>query len=161
MKRATLSTFLLLLMLNVAPLAHGATHAGAKIYLAPQGGFETYLAAAFTKKHVPATIVGDPEQADYVLESAPVEHKTESTGGKVARCLFLNCVGIEGVESTSVRLIDQKNGHVLSRMKLDAVHSSLAPAKDPDGNPAFLSLVTVDSASGKTVIRRYSYKPRG
>lgn len=108
MKRATLSTFLLLLMLNIAPLAHGATHAGAKIYLSPQGGFETYLAAAFTKKHVPVTIVGDPEQADYVLESAPVEHKTESTGGKVARCIFLNCVGIEGVESTSVRLIDQK-----------------------------------------------------
>lgn len=108
MKRVTLNTLLLLLMLNNVPLAHGITHAGAKIYLAPQGGFETYLAAAFTKKHVPVTIVGGADQADYVLEAAPVEHKTESTGSKVARCLFLYCAGMEGVESTSVRLIDQK-----------------------------------------------------
>ena len=108
MKRVTLGTLSLLLMINYSPHANGATHAGAKIYLAPQGGFETYLAAAFTKKHVPVTIVGDADQADYVLEAAPVEHKTESTGSKVARCLFLYCAGIEGVESTSVRLIDQK-----------------------------------------------------
>jgi hypothetical protein len=60
---------------------------------------------------------------------------------------------------SELRLIDQKNGHVLDRMKLDRVHSSLAPAKDSSGGAAFLSLVTVDSASGKTVIRRYSYKP--
>jgi hypothetical protein len=98
--------FLLLLLNSIS--AFGVTHAGAKIYLEPQGGFETYLAAALTKKHVPVTIVGDPEQADYVLEAAPVEHKTESTGSKVARCLFLYCAGIEGVESTSVRLIEQK-----------------------------------------------------
>jgi hypothetical protein len=108
MKRLTMSGLLLLLLLNFAPIADAITHAGAKIYLAPQGGFETYLAAAFTKKHVPVTIVGDPDQADYLLEAAPVEHKTESTGSKVARCLFLYCAGIEGVESTSVRLIDQK-----------------------------------------------------
>jgi len=61
---------------------------------------------------------------------------------------------------SELRLIDQKTGHVLSRMKLDRVHSVMAPAKDASGNPAFLSLVTVDSASGKTVIRRYSYRPR-
>jgi len=102
------SGLLLLLLLNVAPIADAITHAEAKIYLAPQDGFETYLAAAFAKKHVPVTIVGDPDQADYLLEAAPVEHKTESTGSKVARCLFLYCAGIEGVESTSVRLIDQK-----------------------------------------------------
>ena len=108
MKKITLRTLVLLLLLTNVPLMRGITHAGVKIYLAPQGGFETYIAAAFTKKHVPVTIVGDPDQADYVLESAPVEHKTESTGSKVARCLFLYCAGIEGVESASVRLIEQK-----------------------------------------------------
>jgi hypothetical protein len=61
---------------------------------------------------------------------------------------------------SELRLIDQKNGHVLNRMKLDKVHSSLAPARDRNGNPAFLSLVTVDSATGKTLIRRYSYNPK-
>src|ERR1700682_3837215 len=36
MKRVTLSILLSLLMLNIAALAHGTTHAGARIYLAPQ-----------------------------------------------------------------------------------------------------------------------------
>jgi hypothetical protein len=58
---------------------------------------------------------------------------------------------------SELRLIDQKTGHVLARTRLDRVHSSLAPAKDKSGNAAFLSLVTVDSATGKTVIRRYAY----
>jgi hypothetical protein len=43
MKRLTLSGLLLLLLLNFVPIADAITHAGAKIYLAPQGGFETYL----------------------------------------------------------------------------------------------------------------------
>ena len=61
---------------------------------------------------------------------------------------------------SELRVIDQKSGHVLDRMKLDGVHSSMAPTHDTTGGAAFLSLVTTDSASGKTVIRRYSYKPR-
>ncbi|BDC50507.1 hypothetical protein F183_A28230 [Bryobacterales bacterium F-183] len=58
---------------------------------------------------------------------------------------------------SELRVIDQKTGHVLSRMKLDKIHSSMAPALDAKGRPAFLSLVTVDSATGETVIRRYGY----
>ncbi len=107
-KRIHVSALLLVLtFIGISP-AFAKPHPGSKIYLSPQNGFETYIAAAFTKKHVPATIVGDVDQADYVLEAAPVEHKTESTGSKVARCLFIYCAGMEGVESTSVRLIDQK-----------------------------------------------------
>jgi hypothetical protein len=86
----------------------GGTHTGSKIYVAPQDGFETYIAAAFTKKHVAVTLVSDAEHADYVLEAAPIAHKPESTGSKVARCLFAYCAGIEGTESASVRLVDQK-----------------------------------------------------
>jgi len=58
---------------------------------------------------------------------------------------------------SELRLIDQTNGHVLSRMKLDKVHSSMAPARSSKGAAAFISLVTVDSANGQTVIRRYAY----
>lgn len=61
---------------------------------------------------------------------------------------------------SELRLIDQKTGHVLARTKLDRVHSSLAPARDKNGNAAFLSLVTLDSSTGKTVIRRYAYNNR-
>jgi hypothetical protein len=59
---------------------------------------------------------------------------------------------------SELRVIDQQTGHVRSRMKLDLVHSVIAPAKDRQGRPAFLSLVTTDSATGKTVVRRYSYR---
>jgi hypothetical protein len=57
---------------------------------------------------------------------------------------------------SELRLIDQTSGHVLARMKLDKIHSSMAPARGAMG-PAFISLVTVDSATGQTVIRRYAY----
>lgn len=107
-KHLAISSLILVLLFSTAFLAYGVTHTGAKVFLAPQGGFETYIAAAFTKKHVQVRIVGTPEDADYVLEAAPVEHKPESTGSKVARCLFAYCAGIEGTESASVRLIDQK-----------------------------------------------------
>src|SRR5882762_7321773 len=73
-----------------------------KIYIAPQNGFETYLAGAFTKKSVPAQIVMEQEAADYILSPAPVQQKPESAGGKIARCLFAYCAGIEGSQTASV-----------------------------------------------------------
>jgi hypothetical protein len=57
---------------------------------------------------------------------------------------------------SELRLIDQTDGHVQSRMKLDRVHSSMAPALVGQ-RAAFISLVTMDSATGQTVIRRYTY----
>jgi len=59
---------------------------------------------------------------------------------------------------SELRVIDQGTGHVRSRVRLDHVHSVLAPAQTRDGRPAFLSLVTVDSTSGHTVINRYAYR---
>ena len=67
-----------------------------RIYIAPSDGFESYLAAAFTKKHVPAQIVQDKDNVKYILSSPPVQEKPESAGGKIARCLFAYCAGIEG-----------------------------------------------------------------
>jgi len=76
------------------------------VYLEPQQGFETYLAAAFAKKGVPIDVVTDETKATYVLKSAPVETKQESTGGKIARCLFAYCAGIEDRANVSVQLIE-------------------------------------------------------
>ncbi len=90
-----------------APFGH-AQISNPKIYIAPQNGFETYLAGAFTKKGVPAQIVVAPEAADYILSPAPVQQKPESAGGKIARCLFAYCAGIEGSQTASVSLIDAK-----------------------------------------------------
>jgi hypothetical protein len=76
------------------------------VYLEPQNGFETYLAAAMAKKGVPVDIVTDATKATYILKSAPVEIKQESTGGKIARCLFAYCAGIEDKGNVSVQLVE-------------------------------------------------------
>jgi luciferase-like monooxygenase len=75
------------------------------VYLEPQQGFETYIAAAIAKKGVPVDVVTDKNKAIYILRSAPVEVKSESTGGKIARCLFAYCAGIEDKGNVSVQLI--------------------------------------------------------
>ena len=85
----------------------------ATVYVAPQDGFETYLSAAITKKDVPLDVVTDQTKATYVLKSAPVEIKSESTGGKVARCLFASCAGIEDKGTVSVQLIETSSSKVL------------------------------------------------
>jgi len=83
------------------------------VYLEPQQGFETYLAAAFAKKNVPVDVVTDQTKATYVLKSAPVEIKQESTGGKITRCLFAYCAGIEDKGSVSVQLIEASSTKML------------------------------------------------
>jgi hypothetical protein len=79
-----------------------------KVFIEPDQGFETYIAAAFSKKKTPVAVVSDVEEAEYVLKATPVDSKPESTGSKVARCLFAYCIGINGTQSVSVQLIDTK-----------------------------------------------------
>jgi hypothetical protein len=62
---------------------------------------------------VPAVIVQNKDAADYILSPAPVEQKPESAGGKIARCLFAYCAGIEGSQTASVTLIDAKTSAVV------------------------------------------------
>jgi hypothetical protein len=94
-----------LLVLFVATLSFTQT-SRPTVYLEPQQGFETYLAAAISKKGVPVDVVADKNKAVYILRSAPVEVKSESTGGKIARCLFAYCAGIEDKGNVSVQLIE-------------------------------------------------------
>ncbi len=100
MKKLGLLLVLFTASLSFAQLARPA------VYVEPQQGFETYLAAAISKKNVPVDVVTDQTKATYVLKSAPIEVKTESTGGKIARCLFASCAGIEDKGNVSVQLID-------------------------------------------------------
>lgn len=100
MKKLSLFAVLLFSSLSFAQLARPT------VYIEPQQGFETYLAAAMTKKSVPADIVTDPTKATYVLKTAPVEIQKESTGGKVVRCLFAYCAGIEDKGTVSVQLVE-------------------------------------------------------
>jgi len=107
MKKAVLLFVLFVASMSFAQLARPT------VYIEPQQGFETYLAAAINKKNVPIDVVTDQAKATYVLKSAPVEVKSESTGGKIARCLFAYCAGIEDKGNVSVQLIEVSSTKML------------------------------------------------
>lgn len=57
---------------------------GATVYIEPMGGYETYLAAAFTKKHVPLIVVADKDKAAYIITSTvPLEDLSGGQPGLV------------------------------------------------------------------------------
>jgi hypothetical protein len=108
MKKVVLLTALLMCSIELL-----AQLARPSVYIDAQNGFETYLAAAISKKNVPVDVVTDRAKATYVLKAAPIEIKTESTGGKIARCLFASCAGIEDKGNVSVQLIDVASSKML------------------------------------------------
>ena len=98
------------ILFSIGRLASSQT-ASPRIYVEPQEGFESYLSAAIVKKHVPAVVTQDKENASFVLTSA-VLAKEESTGSKVARCLFAYCAGIQGTQTATVQLVNVKTKEV-------------------------------------------------
>src|SRR5216684_8945836 len=104
---------LLLLVLVASSLPSLAQMARPTVYIEPQNGFETFLAAAIAKKQAPVDVVTDPTKATYTLKAAPVEIKQESSGGKIARCLFAYCAGIEDKGNVSVQLIETSSSKML------------------------------------------------
>lgn len=79
---------------------------GAKIYIEAPDGFDTYLAAALEKKHVPVTVVTTKESADYELSG--VSDQQKPGWAKVA------LMGqIHSDDQASVKLVNLKNGEVV------------------------------------------------
>jgi hypothetical protein len=77
-----------------------------RLFITPtEDGFETYLSAAMIKKEVPVVIVTNEERATLILKASAVEIQQQTTGSKVARCLFAYCAGIEDRGTTSVQLL--------------------------------------------------------
>ena len=75
------------------------------IFIEPQpGGFESYIAAAFVRKGTPVTVTLNRADAAYILTAAVAEER-ESGYGKIARCAFMYCFGIEGTQAATVQLI--------------------------------------------------------
>ena len=90
-----------------------SSQAQSKVYIDADSQFSTALAAAIEKKHVPVTVVVDPKHADYTLKSAAVNSKDESGAGKIARCMFLDCIGMNGNSSVSVELVRSSDSAVV------------------------------------------------
>lgn len=67
MKR--LVVFLLLAFSGAAFAQSPRIKSGSTVYIEPMDGYETYLAAAFAKKHVPLVVVTDKNEAEYLIRS--------------------------------------------------------------------------------------------
>jgi hypothetical protein len=80
---------------------------GPKIFIQLQEGFESYISAAIVKKHVPAVVTQNKDDAQFTLTSA-VQSKEESAGSKIARCLFMYCAGAAGNQTATVQLVNSK-----------------------------------------------------
>lgn len=95
--------------------SHAATPAANQptVFIAAEAGFQNALTAAMLKKHVPIAVTTDQSKADYVLQAAPVDSKDETGAGKVARCLFLDCIGMNGSSEVSVRLLKREGSVVV------------------------------------------------
>ena len=96
---------LLVIGFCLSAIEANAAQSTPRIYIEPQDGFESYLSAAIVKKRVPVIVTQDRENATFILTSS-VKAKEESTGSKVARCLFAYCAGIQGTQSATVQLIN-------------------------------------------------------
>lgn len=109
------SAILITLALPAGALAQdGAAYASGapRIFIDPQSGLESYVAAAIMKKRVPAVVTHEQTEARFSL-TGTIDRKPESTGGKIARCLFLYCLGVEGVQTVTVTLTDNRTRDVI------------------------------------------------
>jgi hypothetical protein len=89
----------LLLMLSAVAFAQSPQiKSGAAVFIEPMGGYETYLAAAIVRKHVPVDVVADRSKADYIITSN-VSHRTPSQPKVVVND---NSVNKNAVNSTNV-----------------------------------------------------------
>jgi len=84
MKVSGLVTVPLLLLISVAAQGQQGRQIprGAKIYLAPMDGFETYLKEAIAKKKVPVEVVDKKALADFVI-SGNAESRKAGLGKKL------------------------------------------------------------------------------
>ena len=110
---------------SVALAADRTIPDGSKIFIAPMGGFETYIKAAIDKKKVPVTIVEQRESADYEL-SGSAESQKASTAKKV---IMLDW---RSKEEASIKLTDIKSSEVIfaySVHKASSAHGKQSSAE--------------------------------
>lgn len=67
---------------------------GSTVYIKPMGGYETYLAAAFLKKHVPLVLVANEKKAEYALVSTVAHQDLGSAAPAVVVNNSSTAVGI-------------------------------------------------------------------
>jgi hypothetical protein len=85
---------------------------GARVYIAPMEGFESYLAAAFGKKKVELVPVFDQAQADYVISGTSVDKKAGW-----AKIAFMG--NIHSDNAASITMTDKRTGAIVYAYAVD------------------------------------------
>jgi hypothetical protein len=99
--------------------------AHAKVYIAPMGGFESYLKKAIADKKVPVEIVEQQEQAEYEITGTS-ESKKASTAKKVIMGSW------HSDEDASIKVANLKTGELAfaySAHKQDSAHGQRSTAE--------------------------------
>ena len=78
-----LVAFVLLTFSTIALAQSPQIKSGSTVYIEPMDGYETYLAAAFTKKHVPLIVVADRDKADYIVHCTVNHIDMNSPGSNI------------------------------------------------------------------------------
>jgi len=83
--------------------------AGAKVFIEPMGGFESYLQAAILSKHLPLTVVLDKAQADFIAGGS----WRELDGGFSGNGSLVRPLRTRKNYSASVSIVDPKSSAIV------------------------------------------------
>lgn len=89
-----------------AELSKEKIPAGAKVYIAPLNGYESFLVAAIVKKETPVIVVNSPDKADYSITGV-----SESVQAGWAKMLFMGSQ--QSNEQASIVMTNLKTGVVV------------------------------------------------
>jgi hypothetical protein len=95
---------------------------GSTIYIEPMDGYETYLAAAIVKKHVPLVVVADKDKADYIVRST-VNHTPASQPAVVVSNSNVNN---NNVNNSNVTTRSNSGGYGAALAALGSTSTSIA-----------------------------------
>ena len=116
------AAFLLLVCSAVGFAQVPQIKSGATVYIEPMDGYETYLAAALVKKHVPLIVVADKDKADYIIRST-VTHRMPSQPGVVINTTTnVNSTGFPG--AGGFPRAGHGSGHTSASISVIDAHSS-------------------------------------
>src|SRR5207302_8149797 len=113
-RKFPVNRFVALLLLTFSILAFAQASnphikSGSSIYIEPMGGFEAYLTAAITKKHVPLIVVTDKEKADYVITGNVMQRGPEQPTVYGQKSWEKD----HGATTASISVIDSQSSRVL------------------------------------------------
>jgi hypothetical protein len=120
-------TMLLLAILagSAAWSAPKAIPQGAKVFIAPMDGYETYIKAALQKKKLPLVIVEQRDQADFEITGSAESQKA----GTAKKVIMLDW---HSTEQASIRITDLKSSEVIfaySVHKASSAHGKQSSAE--------------------------------